>query len=189
MSIPAIIAVSLILGLIAGAGAGIEMIFPVTACTAVVLYVNRKKIAAQSTQPKTSESQPEVVLEANYFSWPTIGKFAHTIAGEYYPHTIEQLLRKNAVKTTHFIALKAYLVPENNNPFDSQAVRVVIEGKTVARLNADESRSLRHRLVENQLTDQITTCNAKVAEEENGEYEIRLDIEPLEFYELPWMAG
>ena len=189
MSIPAIIGVSLILGLIAGAGAGIEMILPVTVCTAVVLYVNRKKIAAQDTQPKTIDSQPAIALDANYYAWPASGKFAHTIAGEYYEHTLAQWLRENPAKLGDSATHKAYLIPENNNPYDSQAVKVVIEGQTIAQLSSDESRSLRHRLVENQLADQITTCDAKIVEDKSGQYEIHLDIEPLTFYELPWMAG
>ena len=189
MSIAGIIGVSLILGLIAGAGAGIDMILPVAACTAVVLYVNRKKIAAQATQPRAIDSQPSVALDANYYAWPTLGKFAHAVAGEYYEHTIAQWLRENPVKLGDSVTHKAYLIPENNNPYDSQAVSVVIEGQTIARLSSDESRSLRHRLVENQLANQITTCNAKIVEDKSGQYEIHLDIEPLAFYELPWMAG
>lgn len=188
MSIPAIIAVSLILGVIAGAGAGIGMILPVAACAAVVLFVNRKKIAAQNARPAAIDSQPDIAPDADYHAWPMLEKFAHTVAGECYPHIIEQLLREDAGNTA--AVRTAYLIPEDNNPYDSQAVRIVIGRKTVARLSPEESRSLRHRLVENQLTNQITTCGVKIVEsEESGQYEIRLDIEPLAFYELPWMAG
>lgn len=188
MSIPAIIAASLILGLIAGAGINGDVILPVAACTAAVLFVNRKKIAAQNIRPVALDSQPDIDPNANYHAWPTLEKFAHAVAGECYQHTLEQLLRGDAGNTA--AVHMAYLIPEHNNPYDSQAVRIVVAGKTVARLSPEESRSLRHRLVENQLADQITMCGAKIVEsEESGQYEIRLDIEPLAFYELPWMAG
>lgn len=187
MSIPAIIVLSLIFGLIAGAGVNNDVILPVAACTAAVLFVNRNKIAARASEPAAPDPQPSIFPEENYHAWPEAGQFNHTVAGECYHDAIKQLAQEEAIHTT---VRKAYLIPEHDNPYDSKAVRIDINRRTVARLSPEESRSFRHRLAENELTDQITTCSAKIAAgEESGQYEIRLDIEPLAFYELPWMAG
>lgn len=187
MSILAIVALSLISGLIIGAGVNADMILPVAACTAAVLFVNRNKIAARASEQTPIDAQSCDLPVENCHTWPALNRFGHTVAGECYRDAINRLMPESSAGNT---AWKAYLIPEHDNPYDSKAVRIDINRRTVARLSLEESRSFRHRLAENGLTDQITACNATIVSgENNARYTIHLDIEPLAFYELPWIAG
>ena len=56
----------------------------------------------------------------------------------------------------------AMLVPEDDNRFDDQAVRVDIAGRTVGYLGRDDARSFRRRLARAKLAGCITSCEAEV---------------------------
>ena len=58
--------------------------------------------------------------------------------------------------------VKATLIPEDGVPFDDNAVRVEIEGRTVGYLNKSESKQYRERLRDAGFWGILTTCRATV---------------------------
>ena len=185
MSIPAILLVSLSIGLIAGAGIHGMMILPVAGCAAIVLFINRNKIAAQELAQKPRNTNQYIVPEGNYYAWPEMNRFAYLVTDESYSKEIQHLTHEG------MDSLKAFLIPEDSNPYDSNAVRIVMNQRTVGFLNREESRSFRRRLVENGIAKQITTCRAKIinypeSDRDNTRYELHLDIIPPDVYDLPW---
>ena len=191
ISIFSILIYSLFIGLIAGAGVDKSYILPVALIAAVVLYVNRKKIAAGNTASQSSDdSQQAFNPSEHYYAWPELGQFVFELTGESCQGAIKQLAQENPTdpgedsgSKTHI--LKAHLIPDNDNLYDSSAIRVDIHNRTVGYLNREQARSFHSRLDEKRLSNRITTCNAIITGggEVNGEildYSVKLDIEPFE---------
>ena len=191
MSLLAILSFSLIFGLMAGASVDKSHILPVALISAIILYVSRDKIAArESATQSNDDSQPNANITEGYYAWPELGQFAFAIDGESFQSAIKQLLQENAIAPDEDSALKthiltAHLIPDNDNPHDSSAVRVDINSRTVGYFNREQALGFRRRLDEKGLSNQITTCSAiiKRSNDENGKtpnYDVRLDIELLE---------
>ena len=188
MSLLSILAFSLIFGLMAGASVDKSHILPVALISAIILYISRDKIAAREPPALPHvDAQQNINTASGYYAWPELGQFAIAIAGESFQDAINQLLQENAITPDEDSTLKthiltAHLIPDNDNPHDSNTVRVDINSRTVGYLNREQALSFRRRLDENGLSNQITTCYAIIAgiNEENEKNGVKLDIEPLE---------
>lgn len=191
LSILSVLVSSLFIGLIAGAGTDKSHILPVALIAAIVLFATRKKIAARDIATQSSNDLPQDLKPTeDYYAWPESGQFAFAVAAESYQGAIHQLAQKNAIgpdegSDPKARILKAHLIPDNDNPYDSNAVRIDIDNRTIGHLNRDQARSFRRRLDEKGIPDQITTCNVVITK--NGEindktvsYGVRLDIQPFE---------
>ncbi|MBA3755801.1 MAG: hypothetical protein H0X02_06025 [Nitrosomonas sp.] len=187
LSILSILVYSLFLGLIVGAGVDKSHILPVALIAAVVLYANRNKIAAENIASQSDEvSNPA----ENYSAWPELGQFAFELTGESCQGAIKQLAQENLIDPredsgSKVHTLKAHLIPDNDNLYDSSVIRVDIHHRTVGYLNRGQAHSFHRRLDEKGLSSRITTCNAIITGggEVNGEildYGVKLDIEPFE---------
>lgn len=189
MSVLSILILSLFLGLIAGAGVDKSHILPIALVSAVVLLLNRNKIAASENVTQSDGDSPQDLSTAkDYYAWPELGQFAFTVAGEQYQEVIKQLIQENVINSKTGSGSKAYillahLIPDNDNPDDSGAVRVDINNRTVGYLNREEAHSFRRRLDERKLSNQITTCNAIIVGGEVNRktlnYDVKLDIDSL----------
>ncbi|PXW88201.1 hypothetical protein C8R34_10813 [Nitrosomonas sp. Nm84] len=188
ISVLSILILSLFLGLIAGAGVDKSHILPIAFVSAVVLLLNRNKIAAGENVTQSDGAQQDLSTAKDYYAWPELGQFAFTVAGEQYQEVIKQLIQENVTNSKAGSGSKAYilqthLIPDNDNPYDSGAVRVDINNRTVGYLNREEARSFRRRLDERKLSNQITTCNAIIVGGEVNRktlnYDVKLDIESL----------
>lgn len=192
MSLLSILAFSLIFGLMAGASVDKSHILPVALITAIILYISRDKIAAREPEALSHvDAQQNTNTASGYYIWPELGQFAFTVDGESFQNSIKQLLQENAIAPDEDSALKshiltAHLIPDNDNPYDSSAVRVDINSRTVGYFNREQALGFRSRLDEKGLSNQITTCNAIISRsgnEMNGKtvcFGVRLDIEPFE---------
>ena len=191
ISIFSILICSLFLGMIVGAGVDKSHILPVAFIAAVILYANRNKIAAESTASQSDDDSPQASNPAeNYYAWPEPGQFAFELTAASYQGAIKQLMQENPSNPrkdsdSKINTLIAYLIPDNDNPYDSSAIRVDIHDRTVGLLNREQAHSFRCRLDERGLSNRITTCNAIITggDEVNGkilDYGVRLDIEPFE---------
>lgn len=186
-SILSILIMSLFIGLIAGAGVDKSYILPIALIAALILTVNRNKIA-NSDQPEKSSRQYTKPAEGNY-TWPESGQFACKIAAAPFQKVIQQLMQENiinpddnSITRTHI--LKAHLIPDNSNPFDSDVVHIDINGHPVCYLNHDESKRFHSRLHEKELSNQTTICNAIISwssetDKKTLRYTVKLDLEPF----------
>lgn len=192
LSILSILIYSLFLGLIVGAGVGDKSyILPVALIAVVVLYVNRNKIAAGNTVAQSNDDAQQVSNSAeHYYAWPERGQFAFELIEELHQSTIKQLAQENTLDSKENSGSKAhiltaYLIPDNDNPHDSSAIRVDIHNRIVGYLNCEQARSFRRKLDEKGFSNCITACNAIITggNEVNGrilDYGVRLDIELFE---------
>lgn len=101
------------------------------------------------------------VAPKNIYEWPDEGHYDFEIVGEsFYQSAIKKLAGVNNENKEQ--EHKAFLIPENNNPYDDKAVRVEINGMTVGHLSRENARSFRRRLGSKKLTGQVTSCKAIV---------------------------
>ena len=188
ISIASILGLSVFLGLIVGAGAGAAQILPVTLISAIILYFNRDKIAASGT-PENGAQKSAKPAQGTYV-WPELGQFACAISAQPYQQTIAQLAQENGIDfenaaTAQSHILRAHLIPDSSNPYDSDIVRVNINGRAVGYLDREQARSFLRKLEEKKLSNQVTICGAiitggSVADGRHFNYSIRLDIELLD---------
>jgi hypothetical protein len=126
-----------------------------------------------------------------YHHWPQTADFAFEVVGEsFYQDNIAKIADAHATENDDeefrdFEIAKAYLIPDDLNPYDNKAVRVDIDGKTVGHLGKDDARSFRRRLAAKKLSNQITTCDAMIIggytkDDEQKSYGIALDMQPFE---------
>ncbi|SFE39719.1 HIRAN domain-containing protein [Nitrosomonas sp. Nm166] len=190
LSLLQILSFSLILGFLAGTGAGKDAILPVTCLAAIIFYVNRYKIAAQQVAAPSKGNSQQNTHSPGYFAWLASGKFAVEMAGKSYQGAIQQLAQENDIDFDEVIdpdayILKAHLIPDNENPYDSRAVRVDINNRTIGQFNREQANIFRRRLDEKGLSDQTTICDAIITREnavdgKTPSYTVKLDLEPLE---------
>jgi hypothetical protein len=82
--------------------------------------------------------------------------------------------------------VEAVLVIDDANPYNSQAVRVNIQGQTVAYLNDGNAKQFRKKMKEKGSSEIKATCVAKIVywEREFNNYLVVLDL-PLEYQPQP----
>lgn len=113
--------------------------------------------------------------------WPELGEYEFEVVGESY--------YQDALRSLHSSAsdgiVTALLVPDDANPHDNQAVRVVVEGQTVGHLSRQDARSFRRRLAAFQLSGAVSTCKARITgghQLRNGSqasFGLQLDLKPF----------
>lgn len=187
ISIASILGLSVFLGLITGAGAGVSFILPVTLISALILYFNRDKIAAADVK-KSAQSHAKPAK--SHYAWPEPGEFACIVSAAPYQQAIEQLMQENSVHFETATAPQSYdfkveLIPDASNPFDTDVVRVEIHNHTIGHFSRQQAHSFRDKLKEKELEDQITTCRAILTRNNKTDgkktgYGVRLDIEAFE---------
>lgn len=121
----------------------------------------------------------------NVYEWPDNGDECDIVGESYYQDAIKLLagLDEENIGSKKF---KAFLIPEDNNPYDNKAVRVDIDGMTVGYFGREDARSFRRRLGANKLSGQITACNAVVIggrgpRGEQWHYDIFLNIKEFDW--------
>lgn len=184
-----ILIISLFVGLIAGAGVDKSHILPITAIVAVVMFINRKKIAAEGEATLSgNDTGITVSTTAGEYVWPKLDRFAFSVATESFQSAIRQLAQENIDRDGDSVLntciLKAQLIPDNDNPYDSNAVRIDINNRSVGYLNHNQALGFRRRLEDLGFSNQVTSCNAIIVKNETVNdnkhvYDVKLDIEPL----------
>lgn len=142
-----------------------------------------------------SEPQPKTTTKnasgTQCFAWPSLMQFDFEVVGEsYYQDAIHKIAKQQeaeAVNNPEALTqpLTAYLIPDDNNPYDDKAVQIDIDGMKVGHLSRADARSFRRRLGAKKLTGHITTCGAKiiggyVKDGKQLSYGVMLDIKPFD---------
>ncbi|MFQ5507926.1 MAG: HIRAN domain-containing protein [Leptospirillia bacterium] len=104
------------------------------------------------------------------------------IVGEsHYQRELEQICG-GRTEEGHKLIVEVYLVPENDNPHDDQAVRVYVRDKTVGYLSRELARSYRKRLAEAGYPGSPATCAAMIVGgwdrggSDRGHFGVKLDL-------------
>ncbi|ODT70407.1 MAG: hypothetical protein ABS69_15420 [Nitrosomonadales bacterium SCN 54-20] len=119
------------------------------------------------------------------YEWPDNGDECDIVGESYYQDAIK-LLAGPDDENIGSKKFKAFLIPEDNNPYDNKAVRVDIDGMTVGYFGREDARSFRRRLGAKKLSGQITACKAVVIggrgpRGEQWNYDIFLSIEAFDW--------
>lgn len=151
----------------------------------------KTKPASNQTAQQQRPAKNRYTIPEQIHEWPQLNEFDFDIVGEqYYQPAISKIYQSwvsNHKEGDIVDPLDAYLIPDDNNPYDDKAVRVDIDNYTVGHLNRDDARSFRRRLGAKKLTGQITKCKATITgghELKNGNtasYGVALDLKPFEY--------
>lgn len=82
----------------------------------------------------------------------------------------------------HRLKIEALLVPEDDNPHDSKAVRISVQDRTVGYLDRETARSFRKKFAETGLTGVAAKCNAIIVGGwdrgggDRGHFGVKLDL-------------
>lgn len=156
--------------------------FLVTIVFLAACWYGYKAWIIRSAGPKAI---PRRISTEDIYEWPDEGYYDFDIVGEsYYQKALKRFAGQNDEHVDNR-EYRALLIPEYDNRYDSNAIRVDINGATIGYISRENAGDFRDRLESNQLTGQITACKAIVTGggERDGEkwwYGARLNLKEFE---------
>lgn len=109
-----------------------------------------------------ARKQPAVANESPVHTWPATGKYNFDIVGESHYQRALKALRGDMDDPSLDGIGTALIIPDNNNPHDSLAVRVTVQGLTIGHFSKTDARDFRERLTAMNLGTSITSCGVKI---------------------------
>lgn len=110
------------------------------------------------------------------------GTFSVDVVGEsHYQDALESACGGRTEDSQRF-ETEVFLVPEDGNPHDKQAMRVVIEGQTVGYLDRETARSFRGQMAAIGLTGVVAKCRAIIVggwdrgPDDRGHFGVKIDL-------------
>lgn len=158
-------------------------------CWLGYLYLkSRTKQPAGNRPQATRSNAPPPPQDGPTYHWAPHKDYDHDfeVVGESNYQAALAKLAGDHGKQSPDLKTTAKLIPENDNPHDSSAVRVEIGGQTVGYLSRDDARGFRRRLGSKKLSGQITTCGAMImggfigSNGKRASYGVVLDMKPFE---------
>ena len=126
------------------------------------------------------ESATDTMQVANITNGP--GTYDVDVVGEsHYQQALESICG-GRTEDSQRLEVEAYLVPEADNPHDSEAVRIEIQDQTVGHLDRETARSFREKMAEIGLTGAAAKCNAIIVGgwdrggRDRGHFGVKLDL-------------
>lgn len=120
------------------------------------------------------------------FDWPSLGKYEAEVVGEsHYQPALKAIVGDHGDESAN-MPVQALLVPEPDNPYDKQAIKVEINGMKVGHLSRESARTFHRRLAAKNVAKQTTRCGAMVTGgwvDKSGQrmsYGVNLDIKPFD---------
>lgn len=109
----------------------------------------------------SNETFSKIILQgADVTNGP--GAFEVDVVGESHYQAALESICGGRNESGHRLEVKASLVPENDNPHDSKAVRICIQDKTVGYLDRQAARAYRKKMAGIGLTDVTVKCDAVI---------------------------
>jgi hypothetical protein len=110
------------------------------------------------------------------------GTYDVDVVGEsHYQEALESICG-GRTEDSQRLEVEAFLVPESDNPDDSEAVRVEIQDQTVGYLDRETARSFRERMAEIGLTPAAAKCSVIIVggwdrgDGDRGHFGVKLDL-------------
>ena len=103
------------------------------------------------------------------------------VAESYYQEALESICG-GRTEDSQRLEVEAFLVPESDNPDDSEAVRIEIQDQTVGYLDRETAHSFRERMAEIGLTPAAAKCGAIIvggwdrSDGDRGHFGVKLDL-------------
>ena len=114
--------------------------------------------------------------------WPSSGQFRLLAVGENFYAEALQATARNPDGYPALTFCTAELVPEVNNPYDPNAVAVIVSGRKVAHLSRQDALALRQALSRAGIPASVTTCSAVItgglfSDGKRYSYSVELDLD------------
>lgn len=144
---------------------------------AALIYVGWRFLQTQT--PKQQHAAPA-------FTWPARDEYEFEVVGESFYQPALQALAGDHGDDAANLETTAVVVPDDNNPHDNKAVKVLIDGHQVGHLSRDDARSYRRRLAAKKQGMVAAQCGALIMGGfvsrggERASYGVRLDMKPFE---------
>ena len=110
------------------------------------------------------------------------GTYDVDVVGEsHYQEALESICG-GRTEDSQRLEVEAFLVPESDNPDDSEAVRIEIQDQTVGYLDRETARSFRERMAEIGLTPAAAKCSVIIVggwdrgDGDRGHFGVKLDL-------------
>lgn len=115
--------------------------------------------------------------------WSGDGQYACSVVGESYARDALAEIAQNPPGKSALVFCSASLIPEPNNPYDSNAIGVEICGRVVGHLSRDDARAYSERLHDLKMSSLRATAQAVVSgglvtSAKHYDYIVQLDIAP-----------
>lgn len=107
------------------------LVFMITAAVVIAL-VMPKPHKNQSTQSTTAE-----------FVWPELDEYGTHVVGESHYQPALRAIASGQQNDYEAIQVRAVLIPDDDNPYDKNAVRVEISGMQVGHLSREDAKRYR----------------------------------------------
>lgn len=147
---------------------------------AALVYVFWRFVKANGHQASVQQqAAPQLV-------WPQRGEYEFEVVGESFYQPALRALAGDHGDDAANLETTAVVVPDDNNPHDNKAVKVLIDGHHVGHLSRDDARSYRRRLAAKKQGMVAAQCGALVMggfigrDGERASYGVRLDMKPFE---------
>lgn len=153
---------------------------------AIVWFIYRLFITRFGTRSDTQTAPTKISTGQSLIHWESLGEFEFEIVGEsFYQSALAALASSYDQVSLKNSVFKAMLVPDDNNKYDKQAVRVDINGLTVGHLSKDDARSFRRRLSSKKKSKAVSSCDAIITggflkkDGSRAHFGVKLDIKPF----------
>lgn len=136
------------------------------------LVVNLASLQAGRVSPEAREDSERSTDDADGFPQAVVGE-------SHYQDVIESICGGRKPDGEDLV-VDASLVPEDANPYDSNAVKVVVQGKTVGYLSRPSARRFRERFAKAGVS--VVTCKARIrggwdrGPDDRGNYGVALNL-------------
>lgn len=146
----------------------------------IVVFTILSKFAKDNTSTALSK---ESIAPA--FVWPSLENYEFEIVGEsFHQPALRSIAGDHGVDAANLLKT-AILIPDDKNPHDNKAVKVMIDGYHVGHLSRDDARSYRRRLAAKKQGMVAAQCGAMVTggfvmkDGKRASYGVVLDIKPF----------
>jgi hypothetical protein len=137
----------------------------------------RHQSGAQPIQPQSLDDK-----DLTYIELLGPGTYHGDIVGESHYQDALNAICGGKTERGHHKVVKALLVCEDSNPYDNQAVRIDIEGKTVGHLSRMNARHFREEMIAGGFAGITGVCSAEIVGgwdrggDDTGHYGVKLDL-------------
>ena len=110
------------------------------------------------------------------------GTYDVDVVGESHYQEALETICGGRTENTQRLVVEAVLVPEDDNPHDTKAVRIFIQDQTVGYLDRETARNFRAQMAENGLTGVTAKCSAIIVGGwdrgggDRGHFGVKLDL-------------
>lgn len=123
--------------------------------------INTRNARSETQGPKPPSSTRTNAASGGTFHWPEHDDCMEVVGESFYQDDLKHIAGEHGRESARKEVI-ALIRPDNDNPHDDKAVSIWVHERKVGHLSRDDARSFRRRLAAKKLSNQATTCSARV---------------------------